>query len=166
MSDVSNSIVVGVVSGVITSVVVWLFILLAKHVILPWYQSITYRGGKIHGEWIGFYQHVAEGVSTSDNDPNYSISIDQKGHHIRGTLIRHVAQNGERDLKVFLFQGLFKDGNLVIWYKPQDETRMGMGSYVMKLINDGRKMEGESLYITSNNGDVANFATTWKRKAK
>ena len=163
MLTISGSILLGVISGLLASLVVWIVIALFKSVILPWYQSFIYQGLKISGYWIGFY--ADKGPSRDMNDPHYTVFIKQKGAVIEGSLTRNQTQNGQRDLKEFQFNGVFKDGNLVLVYKPKDETRLGSGSYVMTLTDDGRKLEGTSLYIASNNrGKVAQFSVLWMRK--
>ncbi|MFA6251114.1 MAG: hypothetical protein WC603_00580 [Candidatus Paceibacterota bacterium] len=164
MINISSSIIIGVVSGIITSAVIWVIVNLFKKNILPWYQSITYQGVKIGGNWIGFYQKPTN-INNDEKDPHYNIHIIQKGHHICGEMTRNKDQNGSRNSKTFIFNGLFKDGNLVFSYKPKDSTRLGLGSYVLKLGDDGKKLHGRSLYITSNGGDVAEFEITWKRKS-
>lgn len=163
MINVSGSIIIGVISGIITSAVIWFFVNLFKTKVLPWYQSITYQGVKINGDWIGFYQH-SKSTNIDEDDPHYNIHINQKGHQIYGEMTRSKNQDGTRDSKTFVFNGLFKDGNLVFSYKPKDSTRLGLGSYVLKLKDDGKKLHGRSLYITSDNGDVAEFEIIWKRK--
>lgn len=162
--NVSYSIIIGVVSGVITSALIWVAVNFFRTKILPWYQAISYQGVKISGEWVGFYQQ-ATSVRTNSDDPDYNIQITQKGHQIHGEMTRNKNQDGTREPKIFTFVGLFKDGNLVFSYKPKDSTRLGLGSYVLKLTDDGRKLHGRSLYITSNGGDVAQFEVIWKRKS-
>lgn len=159
---ISESIIIGVVSGILTSFVVWLVVIAFKKAILPWYQSITYRGVRIHGSWVGFYEGKEK--PSSEDDPDYSIILKQRGHDIEGILTRNRGSGGRRDTKNFIFNGLFRDGNLVLSYKPEDETRLGVGTYVLQLVEDGREFHGKSLYVTSNNGKVAEFEVIWKRK--
>lgn len=165
MLDISGSIIVGVVSGIITSSLIWLVVILFRKVFLPWYQSCTYQGLKISGTWVGMYSepYSVGGVSTTD-DPDYTISIRQSGHTVSGSIIRNKTQNKERDVKEFTFQGVFRDGNLVVRYVPKDETRLGLGSFVMMLTNDGRTFEGRSVFVASNNRAVSDFGIKWTRK--
>ena len=163
MINISSSIILGVVSGILTSLLIWLILQLFKNLLLPWYQTITYQGLKISGTWIGLYT-VTENPSTTD-DPDYIINIEQRGHVVQGTLIRNKNQGGTRDPKEFKFNGTFRDGNLVFTYKPKDDTRLGLGAYVLMLTDDGRKFSGSSVYVASNNRTVGKFEISWIRKA-
>jgi hypothetical protein len=163
MVTIGWSIFIGIISGVITSALVSFSIKLFKDLVVPWIQSLTYQGVKISGTWIGFYSSSSTSKQSQD-DPSYTIYIKQKGHSVEGEMIRNKDGMGRRDVKAFLFSGLFKDKNLVLHYRAKDETRLGSGSYVMKLVGDGRKFEGKSLYITSGEGNVAEFSVYWERK--
>lgn len=126
MLSASASIIVGVVSGILTSLVIWITLQLFKKVVLPWYQELTYQGLNISGGWIGIYSHT-ENPSTID-DPDYMVDITQQGHIVNGTIILRKQPTGDRSSKEFLFNGTFRDGNLVFTYKPKDNTRLGLGS--------------------------------------
>jgi hypothetical protein len=162
MSDISSSIFIGVLSGIVTSLIIWLVVQVFKKVLLPSYQSITYQGLEISGTWIGLYVETTN-PSTTD-DPDLIISINQKGHIVDGTLIRNKIQDGTRDNKEFVLKGTFRDGNLVLSYKPKDNTRLGLGAYVLMLTNDGQKFEGLAVFVGSNNRAVSHFQTSWIRK--
>lgn len=174
MDNISESIILGVVSGILTSFVIWLIIKLFQKIVLPWYQNFTYQGLKISGSWVGFYENKfnhtndpksSNNITRNNNDPDYSIHLKQKGHIIYGTLTRNKTSAGERDIKEFEFEGLFRNGDLVFYYKPKDQTRLGLGCYVMKLADDGRKFEGSSLYIASNRDrSISQFPLLWVRQ--
>jgi hypothetical protein len=164
MVSVGWSIFIGVISGVITSVLVWFASRFFQNVIKPEIQALTYQGVKISGTWVGFYDLLSSAKIKSLNEPCYTIYVKQKGHSITGEFIVNKQPNGQSDLKAFTFTGLFKDKNLVIWYKPKEQTRLGIGSYVMVLTEDGRRFEGRSLYIGSSGGDVVETSEYWKRK--
>lgn len=162
MLTVSGSIFLGVISGVLTSFVIWVAFKIFSKMVLPWYQSIIYQGLKISGTWIGLYTENTS-LSTID-DPDYLIYINQKGHFVEGSIIRNKNPNGERSTKEFIFSGLFRDGNLVITYKPKDDARLGLGAYVMMLTDDGRKLECTSVFVSSNNRAIGQFKMSLIRK--
>ncbi len=165
MVSIGWSIFIGVISGVMTSALIWLAAKFFQNVIKPEIQAITYQGVKIDGTWVGLYESVSPMFKQSVDDPPYTIYIEQKGHSVKGELLRNKDRNGTRDVKAFVFTGLFKDKSLVLWYKPKDETRLGSGSYVMRLVADGKRLEGKSLYISSGDGSVAEFSVSWEKKA-
>lgn len=167
MLSIGSSIIFGVVSGIITSFFVWFFVKIFNKVVLPWYQNvIVYQGLKIDGFWVGFYEEGDTQNERDGSDPDYSIHIEQKAHNIKGTIVRNKNQDGTRDIKDFYFEGIFRNGDLVLFYTPKDKTRLGLGAYVMKLTDDGRTMEGNSLFAASNhNRGLSQFSIVWKRKS-
>src|SRR5437867_3682352 len=50
-TTVSGSIVVGVLSGVIASGLLFLVVRVFNRIVLPWYQNAVYRGIRVDGEW-------------------------------------------------------------------------------------------------------------------
>src|SRR3989442_14289207 len=95
----SQSIVAGIVSGLISTSLAWLIYRYCRDIFLPWYQMKLYRGAIIAGTWKG---------QREDTDAVYGFNIDlqQKGHLFKGTFI---AQNARRDgaktTKTFLLEG-------------------------------------------------------------
>ncbi len=162
MLNISESIILGVVSGISTSFVIWICIKIFNRIIIPWYQSITYLGIKIDGTWLGFI--TSFNSSKKDEDANFEILIDQKGHKIKGEITVLKNSDGTSDTKLLVFDGILKDGNLVLSYVAKDKTRMGTGCFVFKLENDAQDLVGKCLYISSLKGNVAESEQFWRRK--
>lgn len=158
--SISISIIVGIVSGIITSFLISLVVIFFRTVAIPWFQSTFYLGIKISGLWLGF-----NSTNAARTDPDCHIAINQKGHKITGEILMIRNLSGNQDMKALDIKGIFKDGNLILTYTPKDQRRLGSGTYVMKLTNDGRNFEGKCLFIASNNGgNVGEEAEFWKRK--
>jgi hypothetical protein len=51
MLELSYSLIVGVVSGVVTTILVFSFRIVWKKIIMPWYEERLYQGAKIEGVW-------------------------------------------------------------------------------------------------------------------
>lgn len=170
MLNVSESIILGVVSGIATSLVIWVIVSVFKNTVIPWYQSVVYRGVDISGEWVGFWElgdftnGLGRDKKNSAKDPDLQICLNQSGHIIKGALSVLKHPSGERDTKSFLIEGVFKDGNLILTYQSKDRTRLGTGSSVMKLLRDGKLFKGKWLFINSVDGSVVDNYIHWSRK--
>ncbi len=165
--DISLSIIVGVISGIVTSFFIWILIKVLENFAIPWYQSIVYRGIKIDGEWNGFYKDLLSEklVSKGKTKPHSRISLRQKGHKVVGEQIINVQPRGTNDQKQMrLVNGLFRDNNLLISFDVKDKTRFGMGNYLMKLVEDGQKFEGKSTYVGSLSGGLFTEDEFWVRR--
>lgn len=145
----------GVLSGVLTAVLLWLIGVLFTKVLIPWYQNFVYQGGHVDGTWAGFYK---EG-----DPPACRVSLRQKGHKISGEILLHRQPDGEETIKAFVCRGVLKDRNLILTYKPKDKRQLGSGAILMTLTNDGNRFEGKSLYFGSVDNKVESLKEYWIR---
>jgi len=162
--SVISSIFIGVISGVITSALIWATVELFKNTILPWYQSVIYRGQEIAGEWEGydfFEKRDAKGVEEKKCS---IIHLEQKGNNISGNLILIRQPQGQETNKRYNLNGFFYDDSLVLTYEIEDKTRFGLGTCVFRLVNDGQKLEGYWTAINANSLNVFSNSEYWLRK--
>lgn len=168
------SVGLGVVSGIATSLVVWGFIRLIKDFVLPWYQTVVYRGANVGGSWLGFWEKNetvdSHGTEEDDEspyaiaDPDFEIKITQNGHDISGKITVFKTLENERNQKSFVVHGIFKDGNLIFTYTPDDLSRLGFGTFLLKLVHDATKLTGVCTYIDSGHGEIAEIWISAFRK--
>ncbi len=49
--ETANSLFLGIVSGIITTALLWLFSSYRKNTFIPWYEKRLYKGVNIQGVW-------------------------------------------------------------------------------------------------------------------
>src|SRR5687767_13636000 len=95
--SISDSIIFGVVSGILTSFVLLLISAFFRSVAVPWYRQIIYNGIDINGEW------YSKRTNPSGNIEEIAMSIKQ--HADKVSCIANIAkkQSGseEMDMKTF-----------------------------------------------------------------
>ena len=155
--EISGAIILGVISGILTSGFLWLCVKFFNLVLVPWYQSIVYRGAIIEGEWSGFYQNEEVAGQTA------IINLKQKGHIVTGQITLTKQPNGKECQKIFSCAGIFKNNNLILNYDAFERSRLGSGSYVMALVSDGNRLEGMSVYFSSYKNTVFSLKEYWVR---
>lgn len=47
----NQNIIIGVISGILTTVIIYFIVTFFKKVFLPWYLGLTYRGIDVNGKW-------------------------------------------------------------------------------------------------------------------
>ena len=154
----SLSIIIGIISGIIAYLVVSIFVKIFNGLVIPWYQTVIYRGIKIEGQWDGFYEKTP-----GREEPSYTVYLKQSGHKINGEILLSVQPTGKKSQKRFKLEGVFRDNNLILKCEAKDQTRLGMGSHVMKLVADGQRFKGSWLYIESMWGNVTSIEVFWVR---
>lgn len=161
MNDLSLTIFIGVFSGILTSVLIWLAIQIFKKILIPWYQQSIYRGIDISGDWTS-RQEFSGGVIS-----NQTLEVNQKGHFIKGTLISHnsVPKQQEEDVKYFTLYGEIFDNYVDIEYKNRDRKNIGRGSLLLKVKNGGDTLEGALVAIDRFSTEImASTNIKWIRK--
>ncbi len=155
---VSESIVIGVVSGILTSFFIWFLVHVFNEYFIPWYQGMVYQGINIAGTWKGFYEGKAR--------PYSLINMKQSGHSIEGEQVINLHPYDEKvdSPKVVLLKGTFSDSVLVLTYEPKDKSRLGRGGIVMRLGEDGQVFEGTCAYANAEDGNITEKNERWVRE--
>ncbi len=139
--NISFSIVIGVISGVLTTMLIFFIGFVFKKFLIPWYQSITYRGLDISGQWEYEMKH-------SNGSDAVTMNLRQKGHNITGKDKAIVIDNKGKHTKgmAFKIRGLFFDGYLIAYLISENRKERGCGSLTLQVIKAGLKMEGYISY--------------------
>ena len=114
MKDITITIFIGVLSGVMTTALIWITLKLFDKVVIPWYQQSVYRGIDISGEWSSNKEYLGKVMV------DQTIQITQKGHRINGTLISRnkIPSKGE-DTTSFSIEGEIFDNYVDLEYNRQ-----------------------------------------------
>ncbi|MBC8146982.1 MAG: hypothetical protein H8E98_03220 [Bacteroidetes bacterium] len=135
MIDTISTIFIGVFSGIITSILIWICIQMFKKILIPWYQQTIYRGINVSGEWISKQEYSGNVLAEQ------TISLNQKGHLIKGTLIsRNKIPNKGEDTTTFKINGEIFDNYVDIEYQINDKKLIGRGSQLLKVKDGGEKL--------------------------
>jgi hypothetical protein len=154
-----NTIFVGVFSGILTYFIIVILVEIFNKLVIPWYQSIIYRGISIEGNWFGY-----DARPESKTHHNEEFYFEQKSNHISGDMEVIRQPTGEKCRKKYRLEGIFRDNNLIFSYQIKDKSRLGSGTFVLKLIEDGQKFEGVSAYISPSRGEVITQNVVLKRR--
>ncbi len=147
--DIYKSVIVGVVSGILTTALIWLVVKTFIKIVIPWYQSIIYRGIDLNGDWFGI-----ESVGKKENFPKHyehSIDIKQTGHVVKGSIsVKNVFDDeSDNSISEYIFQGEISDNYLLISYSRKNRTKMGMGAYLLKVTGQGDFLIGSSIFMNA-----------------
>ncbi|NIK51929.1 hypothetical protein [Xanthomonas arboricola] len=153
MSAVTQSIVVGVVSGVLTSIGIAVFLLFVKKVFIPWYQSITYSGINLSGTWYAVDPTMAQRIE---------ITLKQTAKHIKGhAVFTHIPDEEDDDnpfsyepTRTFNLTGLTQDRFVALTLRHTDINRLGINCYLLEVIGDGRRMSGHFSFYSINTNQI------------
>ncbi len=148
----TESIVIGVVSGVLTSVAIAAFLLFVRKVAIPWYQSITYSGINLSGTW-----HAVDPTMSQ----RIEITLNQTAKNIKGrATFTHIPDDDDEEscsyepTRTFTLTGLTQDRFVNLTLRHTDINRLGINCYLLEVIGDGRKMSGFFSFYSVNTNQI------------
>jgi hypothetical protein len=144
----------GVVSGLVTAVLLWFFGLLVKKLILPWFQQMVYQGVDIGGDWI--HKDMREGRT---HDFEVALNVRQSAHRISGTFRATTKREGTEYTNYYSIKGTVKDNYVLFDYFAQRKDRTGIGSFLLRVSKGGTHLIGDALFIPDANIDDFKTAT-------
>ncbi|GAA0890056.1 hypothetical protein [Rhodanobacter soli] len=130
-------IVIGIVAGLLTSVVLALFRKVIYEWIIPWYRLITYKGLSLQGSWF----RVANSQKTL-------LEIKQECERLTGKATASSFHQNKGlhidDIRTFDLEGYIYDRFVIITLKNTDRSRLGVVSFLLQIDGDGTCLKGAS----------------------
>ncbi len=139
MADISEQIVIGVVSGVITSAFLYLFVRVFRELVLPAIREILYQGLDVSGSW---YWRSTFGSSAK-------MEITQKADVLTG-VFTFVPVDSENSIKIFNLKGNVRDRFVQMTMQSADPKRLGSLSYLFEVAGDGNQLRGCCSFYSPN----------------
>lgn len=148
-----DSIIAGLISGLIVTLFIIVFKLLWDYNIVPWFEERIYKDAFIEGTW--FSLHPDE-----YNLRQEIITLKRTGHSITGTM---VCVNGKDKGEEYILHGSFKNMILPLIYESSDTSKTDRGNITLKSISNGEILRGKiSLYNTGSD-NITSGSIIWFR---
>ncbi|MER0043301.1 hypothetical protein [Pseudomonas sp. MGal98] len=136
MDEVSGQVVVGVVSGIITSVVIFIFIKAFESWVVPAVRQIVYKGIDVSGPW---YWKNSYGNTAK-------MELRQYADRISGVYTYVDKSN----IKIYNAVGRIQDRFVQLTMTSADPKRLGVLSFVFEVVGDGAELCGCSIFYATN----------------
>ena len=143
---------VGVVSGIVTSMILLLFQRIYLKIIRPWYDERVYKDTEIEGRWKIVYPEIQEQTEET-------VTLQRSAHQISGTV---TVVKGADAGKTYSLVGEFKNSLLTVSYCATDKLALDRGSFVLQLTNNGYGFTGQCSYYHDSHS-VVSRACVWSR---
>jgi hypothetical protein len=154
--SILETIFLGAVSGILTTVFLWLLGLLVQKVFIPWYQEMIYKGIDLKGTW-NYHIQYESGVT-------YSCQLDlkQSSHKITGFGSMRV-ENSETDyVQNLSIEGETWEGFLILKMRSTSNSSLSFVSGLFKVEERGAELGGSWVYRTRD-GTINNEDLCFKR---
>jgi hypothetical protein len=161
-NDVSSDLLLGVVAGVVASVLVWVMTKAWKHLLEPWFEARVYKGLDVAGVWELDNKPGDDNKKPFDDDEVLSIS--QAAQRLSGTLTL-VAPGAPAQTRVQEMTGTIRDRLVCFTTQVRDRKSVGYTCVLAEMSTDGQKMAGHAVYYDRSTSQVSSQAVVYTRKS-
>jgi len=145
--NISLIILLGITTGLITTLLIFIINILIQKSFIPWFQSMRYTGNIIDGRW-NFELLIGE------HHRDIIVEITQNASLIKG-ISTHTAKSGDvpgDKLRTYKLEGKVHRDFVLITGTPTNERRKGALIFLLWPEDDGQTLTGYvSAYSTTQN---------------
>lgn len=153
-----SEIFVGVFSGVLTTVLLFLAREFWIKTISPWYQSMRYKGADISGSW------YAEQSFEDESKNVFSMVLEQSAHVVKGSL-QFTYTSPQRKFNIdYAVVGEYWEGYLNLSCRSKDRRAYSQGAMFIKLIRNGTGLFGQFSFRDAATDQVTTVSIGLDRK--
>lgn len=152
----TNSILIGVVTGILTSALLYGATQVFQRIIVPWCERLLYSGVEIAGEWEATETPFPQAIR---------MSLKQHAGVLSGTVTYQNAdsENGAKEmLRVFAATGDLSDRFVCLRLRHRGRRRIGVIHYLLEVVGDGRTMRGVASFYDLRGEKVAAGAIAFR----
>ena len=146
LSTLTSDLILGVIAGVLASVLIYSFSIFLNKIIIPNLRSHLYQGPDISGHW-ETYDSIDE-----NSKPVGFVEITQKGEKISLIHNRHTSKSGRTINRQFEYKGGFVSGQLTLLGEDSNMKGYIRSAMVFQLSSNNKIFSGKSLYIEHETG--------------
>ena len=154
----SESIIIGVVSGLLSSFLLFLLGKFIRTVLIPWYQNLIYNGTNIEGNW------VSTAVFPTGTQQDSTVIIKQNATKITATVTAIKSKNGQNiQIKTFALNGFIKERFVHLHGQNIDNKQIGILSMLWEVTAEGNRLEGVDCWYDVGSCKITSDKTVWTR---
>ena len=156
----SESIILGVASGVLASLLLLLASAFVKGVVIPWYRQLLYKGIDISGEWVRKTEYQTGAVE------DCLMTINQKADKLQGIMNIVIRRTGvdTPEMATYKFSGKVRDRFVQINGRSANKNELGIFSELLVIMGRGDKIHGCTSWYSITNTAIKCAESKWSRK--
>jgi len=155
----SKEVILGVVSGILTTAIFWLGALLFSDVVLPWYYQGAYRGLDLSGKW----QIMLGDAGGASEKLEMTADLKQVTDRVSGVLVVVFRDGSGRASRTFTLSGLTRERFLALTAEKVSRKQIGFGTTLVELRGVGNRLRGFWCAYDTGLGQVRCDKCEWTR---
>lgn len=160
-----SNLFVGIIGGLVTALLLFIWFFLLKSVINPWWENRLYKGVVLAGTWIGrrvahhkIKEKSQENLNTIHEELNIQMELEQSGYNLKGIFTAEsltVDKSGkEKYRNIYKIKGHVHDNYVTLEYHPLSQKRTGMGTFLMEVKNGGKNLKGDITFLEEDDMEI------------
>lgn len=137
--EITETIFLGIISGVITTGLLGVISKFVKHTVIPFYKKLQYRGADVSGSWsVKVRNPRPDGYS----DVSYSLSLNQNAEKLLGSFQIDYGSSDKSFLTAYDVTGEYWEGYFTLIFRSKNKKEYSQGVMLMKAVQGGQGMDG------------------------
>ena len=147
-----DELVIGVVSGLVASLVIFVLHAVYLSAIRPWMEDRVYKDARIEGRWCITYPGMP--------DVEEQVTLKRTAHKVTGQIN---SSKGPDAGKIYDIEGTFRNLLLTLTYTSSDRSALDRGAFVLQLNDNGASFFGRSSYYYNEDHSIVDAECKWRR---
>ena len=159
---VSREVIVGIVRGILTTLVMWLGVTVFSDLFLPWYHENAYKGLDLSGKW-----HISLGNNGSaSNHLEVIADLKQVTDRVSGVLVVVFKDDPAKGTRTYTLNGFRRDQFLALTIEKISRKQVGIGTSLVETTNVGNSLIGYLCAYDASASQIRCDSCEWIRVAE
>lgn len=145
-----------IISGILSSIVIWAGLSIYKHEILPSLTEHNRETVEVAGKWKVSYSEKF--VSEAGE-----AELTQSGNTVSGNLVTSISRHGITEKIEYEVSGIISGQIISVHFKTKGRQGTFLGAAVLEISPHGKEMSGLSVYRSPRSNKIEPYATSLKR---
>lgn len=143
--------IIGIVTGILTTVILFMIKVFWTGTVIPFFERIMYQGVVVNGQWSGYAEVSAKDIEEGKLEETpfkaeHSLFLNQNAHNLTGSLLFKFSSPTKEFVIDFNVNGYMWEGYLTLNFTPKDKRITSYATALLKLHNGGQTLVGKWLF--------------------
>jgi hypothetical protein len=143
--------------SLITSVITWSILLIGQKIIIPFYESLVYKGIIIKGIWN--HQSTLNEQGLERVTFTETLTIEQKAHNLTGTYAVTNITSGQNNMtSVYKINGKILNNHIYLTAEIENNNQIGLATFLFSVVSGGGQLIGSVSILNRAADNILTFS--------
>lgn len=147
-----------IIISLITSVITWSILLFGQKILIPYFESLVYKGINIEGIWNHSSNMKEKSEDYEDVTFTETITIKQKAHRLTGTYAVTNFTEGQNNItSIYKIKGRILNNHVYLTAEIDNNKQMGMATFLLSIVSGGQLLSGTVTILNRGGNEILTF---------